>query len=127
MVRIITYVLALALTFASTQAGTLSLHCQIKADDLAPTPEPSHASPALFSHDPYSIHRRSLPLVQRGEEESSSEAGAETQVDLTEEGSCSTECGVRTVSGVKNEREALCSPIGLEATRTSSVHLPFEY
>lgn len=33
---------------------------------------------------------------------------------------CSTECGLIKVKGVKNEREALCSEVGLEATRTST-------
>jgi hypothetical protein len=36
-----------------------------------------------------------------------------------EEGSCTVECGLIRVSGVKNEREALCSSVGLEATRMS--------
>jgi hypothetical protein len=118
MVRIITHVLALALAYASVQAGQshlTSLHSKLTIS--APTPEPSHASPALFSHDPYSIHRRSLPALKRDEPEPEPES--ESQVDLTEEGTCSSECGVRQVSGVKNEREALCSQVGLEATRMS--------
>lgn len=101
------YVLSLVL-------AALSVHA-------APIAEagPSLAGPALFSHDPYSIHRRSSPpLSKRGDEDLTAELEAED--DLTEEmnlASCSTECGVIKIQGVKSEKEALCSEPGLEATK----------
>lgn len=50
-------------------------------------------------------------------------AELEMEDDLTGEvslASCSTECGVIKIDGVKSEREALCSGPGLEATSESS-------
>lgn len=82
---------------------------------------PSFAGPALFSHDPYAIHRRSFsPISKRDDDDLTAEL--EAVDDLTEEvslASCSTECGVIKIQGVKSEKEALCSDAGLEATSKS--------
>lgn len=52
-----------------------------------------------------------------------SEDNLEAEVSLA---SCSTECGVIKIEGVKSEKEALCSDPGLEATSKflSTLHLP---
>lgn len=94
----------------------------------APVPEANAAGTLLFTHDPYSIHRRSNPptfskrsLQTRDDEDESMLADLEAEADLTEEislASCSTECGVIKISGVKSEKEALCSDEGLHATKT---------
>lgn len=87
---------------------------------------PLSAGPALFSHDPYSIHRRSFAsssLTKRNlairEDDASILSELEAEDNLEAEvslASCSTECGVIKIEGVKNEKEALCSGPGLEAT-----------
>lgn len=92
-------------------------------------PEANAAGPALFTHDPYSIHRRGASVVRRQHLETRDNdsilAELEAEDALTEEislASCSNECGVIKIHGVKSEKEALCSDEGLHAT--SEILLP---
>lgn len=128
------YVLSLALALVA-QAGEFMVHRIGKrekrlrdvADCPAPVSQANAAGPALFTHDPYSIHRRSSPPSMKKRslskrEDDSTLAELEAEDDLTEElemASCSSECGVIKIEGVKSEKEALCSDQGLRATSES--------
>jgi len=89
-----------------------------------PLPLPAPAvGPALFRHDPYAIHRRSLVTDPESLGERSDlqpEARADAQARSVERSDadepCSAVCGMQKIEGAKNEKEALCSVEGLRAT-----------
>ena len=87
--RSVTFLFALGF-IAPALAGQSSLSYLLHADGIAPV------SPMLFTKDPMSVHKRSQPS----------------------ENTCVGVCGVQKIEGVHNEREALCSFEGLQATRT---------